>query len=273
MRTSASWALGAALVVLNAGAAGASVVSSYSMNETGGALTDSAGGVTMTPQNAAAFTYGAASVPAGTYGAITLTPAQAAGFGTAVTSLGTSIFSNTTANNALNTLSAPLTVMAWVKPNATTATQRVFSGSSGDGNGWGYGTIAGGNQRYTTYGVTDYNQGTGATVQAGAWQNIAVTFMGTTANFYLNGNLVDTKTGGNFGANTNEVYNLFGQANGSELFAGTIDEVRVYNTALTQPQIVSEATATPEPASLGLLGLGASGLLARRRRRTACGRA
>src|SRR4051812_18526481 len=118
MRTSTLWALGAALVVMSAGAAGANVVSAFRMNESSGPLADSAGGVTMTPQNAAAFTYGAASVPAGNYGAITLTPAQAAGFGTAVTSAGTSIFNNTTASNALNTTAAPLTVMAWVKPTS-----------------------------------------------------------------------------------------------------------------------------------------------------------
>lgn len=257
----------AAAVALSVGVAAAAPLSYFKMNETAGVLADSIGGVNMTPQNAAGFTYGAASVPAATYGAITLTPAQATSFGTAVTSSGTSIFNNTTSNNALNTLPAPLTVMAWVKPNVTTITQRILSGSGGDGNGWGYGLIAGGNQRFTTYGVTDYNQAAGTTAVAGAWQHVAVSFTGTTANFYVNGNLVDTKTGSNFGANTSEVYALFGQANATESFAGTVDEVKVFNTALTQPQIVTEATALPEPASLGLLAAAAAaGTLGRHRR-------
>src|SRR5690242_5464908 len=134
MRMSALWALGPALVALNAGAAGAQVISYYSMNETSGDLADSAGGVTMTPQDAAAFTYGAPSVPAGTYGAITLTPAQAAAFRTAVTGNGASTFRNTTPNNPLNSLAAPLTVMAWINPTALAGIQRIISGSGGDGN-------------------------------------------------------------------------------------------------------------------------------------------
>jgi hypothetical protein len=268
MRTSGLWALGAAaLVVLTAGNAGAALITSYGMNETSGSLVDNTSGVNMTPQNAAAFTYGAATVPAGTYGAITLTPAQASAFGTAITGNGTSVFSNTTSGNALNNLAAPLTVMAWINPANTAALQRVMSGSSGDGNGWGYGVLAGGGQRFTTYGKTDFNQGVGATAQAGAWQHIAATFDGSTANFYLNGNLVDTKTGNNFGANASEVYALFGQANATEPFSGTIDEVRVYGTALSQGEIVTAAsTAAPEPATLGLLGLAAGTMLARRRR-------
>jgi Concanavalin A-like lectin/glucanases superfamily/PEP-CTERM motif len=269
MRMSSLWALGPALVVLNAGAARAQLVSYYSMNQTSGPLADIVGGVTMTPQDAAAFTYGVPSMPAGTYGAITLTPAQAAAFGTAVTGNGTSSFRNTTSNNPLNSLAAPLTVMAWINPAALVGIQRVISGSGGDGNGWGYGILASGNQRFTTYGVTDYDQQAGATVQAGTWQHIAVTFTGTSADIYLNGNLVNTRTGGNFAANTNEVFALFGQTSAAspEQFTGTIDEVRVYSTILTQPQIVAAATApVPEPSSLGVLVLCALGLFARRRR-------
>ena len=260
MHTLAKSLLCAGFTALTAGVAGAQVVVYYPMNETGGTLTDVANGVNMTPVNPAAFTYGAPSVPAGTYGAITLTPQQATAFGTGVTGTGQSLFLNQTPNNALNTLPAPLTSMAWVNPT-TFDLQRIISGSGGDGNGWGNGFVGGGNQRFTTYGVTDYDQNTGTTAQAGTWQHAAVTFDGSTASFYLNGNLVDSKTGGNFVVNPNEVFGLFGLTNNStELFNGTIDEVKVFSGVLSQADIVAQATVVPEPGAAALAFLGAAGL-------------
>jgi Concanavalin A-like lectin/glucanases superfamily/PEP-CTERM motif len=51
-------------------------------------------------------------------------------------------------------------------------------------------------------------------------------------------------------------------------FQGVIDEVAVYGAALTQPQIQAHIAASgiPEPGAVGLAGLAALGMLARRRR-------
>jgi hypothetical protein len=53
-------------------------------------------------------------------------------------------------------------------------------------------------------------------------------------------------------------------------FQGVIDEVAVYGAALTQPQIQAHIAASgiPEPGAVGLAGLAALGVLARRRRRS-----
>lgn len=263
MRTLSNWLVCAGFLGLTASVAGAQVVY-YPMNDTSGVLADVVNGVNMTPVNEAAFTYGASSVPAGSYGSINVTPSQAAAFGTAVTGSGQSLFTNNTSNNALNSLAAPITSMAWVNPS-TFDLQRIISGSGGDGNGWGHGFVGGGNQRFTTYGVTDYDQNTGTTAQADAWQHVAVTFDGSTATFYLNGDQVDTKTGGNFAVNPNEVFGLFGLTNNNtELFNGTIDEVKVFSGVLSQGDIIEQAVV-PEPGTLGLLGAFGLALLARRR--------
>ena len=255
-------ALCTGFAVAGGGVARAQVVH-YGLNETSGTLVDDVGGVNMTPQDPNAFTYGVASVPAGTYGAITVTPANAAAFGTAVASNGTAVASNSTANNALNTLAAPLTVMAWVNQSTTGGRQRILSGSSGDGTGWGY-ALDGGTQLFTTYGVTDYGPiGIGAT-QPNTWQHVAVTFNGNQADFYLNGTFLTSQTGGNFNPNTSEVFGLFGATNPNEFFSGALDEVEVFNRVLSANEIVAEAVPVPEPTALAGL-LGAAGLLLSRR--------
>ncbi len=60
-------------------------------------------------------------------------------------------------------------------------------------------------------------------------------------------------------------FDIAAYASGNGPFNGIIDEVRVSNTILTESELLS---VIPEPASLSLLGLGAMGLL--RRRRTTC---
>lgn len=265
MTTLRSLALCTGLVAAGGSVAGAQAVVHYGLNETGGTLVDDVGGVNMTPQDPAAFTYGVPSVTPGTYGAITVTPGDAAAFGTAVSSNGTSVALNNTANNALNTLAAPMTVMAWVNQSTTAGRQRLLSGSFGDGNGWGYG-LDGGTQIFTTYAVADYGPiGTG-TAQPNTWQHVAVTFTGTQTDFYLNGTFLESRTGGNLNPNTSEAFALFGTSNPAELFSGALDEVEVFNRVLSAGEIIAEAVPVPEPATAAVLALGGLALLARRRR-------
>ena len=46
---------------------------------------------------------------------------------------------------------------------------------------------------------------------------------------------------------------------------GSLDDVRIYEGSLSEQEIQALHAAIPEPATLGLLGLGALGLLRRRR--------
>ena len=91
---------------------------------------------------------------------------------------------------------------------------------------------------------------------SGRWHHVAATFDGTTRKIYLDGAVVGFDTPG--GHAVPDARNLrIGSTNTSasgEYFSGSIDEVRVYSTALTQVQLRADmvSTAAAEPASLVL---------------------
>ena len=74
----------------------------------------------------------------------------------------------------------------------------------------------------------------------GVWYHIVVTHEGTTNKLYVNGNLEDTKTKG-LAYSTPTTKTVIGyfyyDTSGSLPFNGTIDEVRIYNRALTADEI------------------------------------
>ena len=82
-----------------------------------------------------------------------------------------------------------------------------------------------------------------------AWTHLAATYDGANLRLYVNGVLVRS------GARTGTIRNSGGalriggnQTWGGEWFAGTIDEVRVYDRALTATEIGADMNSTPPPA-------------------------
>lgn len=116
---------------------------------------------------------------------------------------------------------------------------------------------------------------------AGTGRHIAAVFDGpnNAARLYVDGVLKDTTAISGTGAIN--VGSLMGtpstrQIGGRDFFplndfpfVGSITEFRIYNTALSTTEVATDAAngpdAVPEPAALSLLGLGAMGLLLRRR--------
>ena len=105
------------------------------------------------------------------------------------------------------------------------------------------------------------------------WNNVTVSFDGTTRKTYFNGTLEnsDTPAGHNAQSDNFDI----GVTNFNEYFHGALDNVAVFNEALTAQQVstieggnFSEfgVTATPEPGTIGLF-MGAGLLLAGIRRR------
>ena len=120
-------------------------------------------------------------------------------------------------------------------------------------------------------GLTDYSWGPGydivryGTVSDGVWHSVAVTYDSTTKakQLYLNGYKLGLSmtmpTGGlNIGAANFRV----GSTNsGGEFCNGLLDDVRIYDTALTSSEIGTIA-GIPEPSTIILLVTGLIGLLA-----------
>jgi hypothetical protein len=77
-----------------------------------------------------------------------------------------------------------------------------------------------------------------------AWSHIAGTWDGATLKFWVNGALAGSRAATGTLANSTGVLRLGGNAIWNEWFAGRIDEVRVYNRALTQAELQADmATA------------------------------
>ena len=92
---------------------------------------------------------------------------------------------------------------------------------------------------FASYGV--YPNSGGATLPIGVWTHVGVVFDGTTARFYING----AETGsGNFSFSedtTAAVHFGSDDPNGNNPFNGALDEVRIYDTVLSQTDIAKLA--------------------------------
>ncbi|MBN1578553.1 MAG: LamG domain-containing protein [Chitinispirillaceae bacterium] len=97
-------------------------------------------------------------------------------------------------------------------------------------------------------------------VNTGDWIHVAAILSGTHAEIYLNGILDNAGTVGvptSFGADQ-----FIGQSNSNYYnFDGLLDEIRIYNRALSKDEIQQIALIVPEPSTLLLLSFSLLGLL------------
>jgi hypothetical protein len=100
-----------------------------------------------------------------------------------------------------------------------------------------YGTYGDNNNPYGS--ATEAGLHSSPNVQLGQWYTLAFTFDGTTAKFYINGTLTDSSTKTIlFSANSDDLY--FGATPNPSFyyyFNGVIDEIRIYNNAITPMQV------------------------------------
>jgi hypothetical protein len=94
------------------------------------------------------------------------------------------------------------------------------------------------------------------------WHHLAFTYDGTTAKYYIDG-ILRKSLASDFTPNTSSFLVLGAQDTaGNEQFGGLVDDLTVYDTALTAEEIA----AIPEPATLGMvLSCGGALIMIRRR--------
>lgn len=87
------------------------------------------------------------------------------------------------------------------------------------------------------------------TLQPNTWYHIAGVYNGATIRYYVNGCLViEQQASGNLVTNNlNTAIGNISSAPNAEQFIGRIDEVRVWNTARTQAQIIANMNDLPNP--------------------------
>jgi glucose/arabinose dehydrogenase len=146
-------------------------------------------------------------------------------------------------------LSGGMTLEAWVLPTASGGWRDLIykpddvyylEGSSPGGQPGGGGTFSG-SPLLAPSGLV-----------ANAWSHLAVTYDGATLRLYVNGSQVASRPQTGAIATSTSALTIGGDALYGQYFQGTIDEVRVYNVALTQAQIQTDmstpiAVQQPDP--------------------------
>ncbi|MCF2531367.1 LamG-like jellyroll fold domain-containing protein [Yinghuangia soli] len=162
-------------------------------------------------------------------------------YGQALTFNGTNAWV-TVANSASLSMTDKVTMEAWVKPASVTGWRTVLLKERGT-NALSYGLYAGGDDRaagYCRIGTVDQSLGSPANLALNTWTHIAFTYDGATMRFYVNGAQVASRA--QTGALTNGTGDLRigGNSVWGEYFTGQIDEVRLYNRALSAAEITTD---------------------------------
>jgi hypothetical protein len=190
---------------------------------------------------ASGVAYGAAPIPAGTYGSLDIAGNTFGANGGQSQTNGEWL---TQGNNKLGTLTNDFTVMAWVKPDSVFFRQRVIGAVGPPSDGWGFGIDQGGLSGtafiFTGYGVIDAVS-SDTPIQANTWQHLAATKSSTAGvSFYLNGDLLQRD--GGLTADWLPSARAWSLLGSTEPMAAKVDEVRVYQGVLDTQSIRDAAS-------------------------------
>lgn len=156
---------------------------------------------------------------------------------------------NTAATTTNPTLSySALTVCSWANITSTGTTPTVVSMSDSGistNNMWSLGFATGATtpQMSVRLGGTTYSVTGSSSLGTGTWGQLCSTYDGVSLKMYLNGALTGTTVVNQAISAPSGVGLYLGTRNASVPFTGSIDEVKIYNRALSDKEIMAEYTA------------------------------
>ena len=173
-------------------------------------------------------------------------------------------------------ISSAITIEAWAKTTLTT-NDTIISKDDDHGNreyylGLGYGVEVPGKVRWALKTNTFQDIDTSTSANDGEWHHIAATYDGLFLRTYIDGvedsNSPVAQSGLIPNTNASLRIGAMSDIGYEQFFQGAIDEVRIYNNALTQDEIARDIIAdstVPEPASMIIFGGGLLGAFFRRK--------
>lgn len=141
-------------------------------------------------------------------------------------------------------INSNLTLEAWVKPSALSK-----SGGgeiiSKDADAYFYRMAFndGGTVSFRAFGTSDATLASSSVLAVNSWNHIAMVYDGATKKIFLNGKLdASEATTGLMSNAAGRIFYMGGYGNSNENFPGAIDDVRIYNYARSQSQIIEDMT-------------------------------
>jgi hypothetical protein len=176
----------------------------------------------------------------GTLSNVTWAGAAAGRFGNALSFNGTNAFVTVPDANSLD-LTTGMTIEAWVRPTTVSGFRTVIVKERPGDLVYGLysSSDSGRPQSQVTVGSVRVLDGP-SPIAAATWTHLAATFDGTTQRLFVNGAEVSAlASAGSILASASPV-KIGGNAIWAEWFSGLVDEVRIYNRALTAAQIQAD---------------------------------
>jgi prepilin-type N-terminal cleavage/methylation domain-containing protein len=138
-------------------------------------------------------------------------------------------------------ITGPISISAWFKVSSVSATQQALLSRWGTSNSYALIWNSSGVSQNLRFWTTIGNVATATTAGDGNWHQTVATYNGSVLNLYLDGSIIASQA--DSGSINDNGYNLRigydGTGFGSAYFPGLMDDVRIYNRALSASEIAA----------------------------------